>query len=354
MQASFRRIFLSKRYPLRISRGLSTGSENLFVAVSFLGQTGIGELAGTTTEDGENCDSGLAELTSFVNQIPPEHPSIQDVWQQARQAGVRPRALAALDMALWDALGKAAGLPLWQLFGLARRAVPTSLTIGINPPEVTRERVPEILSRTGARFLKVKLGSPEGLAADKEHFLAAREASAPFRVGIRVDANGGWSLADALHMQNWLAERQVDYIEQPLVKGAEDQLPELFRQRVLPIYADESCWFAEDVPKLADRVDGVNLKLMKCGGLTEALRIVAAARAHGLGTMIGCMGESSVAISAGAALSALFDHIDLDSHLNLTNDPAVGADLVDGCVMPNHRPGHGAVIAGWPDAFGQP
>ena len=150
-------------------------------------------------------------------------------------------------------------------------------------------------------------------------------------------------------MQTWLAERGVDYIEQPLVKGAEDQLPELFRKRVLPIYADESCWFAEDVPKLADRVDGVNLKLMKCGGPTEALRIVAAARAHGLKTMIGCMGESSVAISAGAALSALFDHIDLDSHLNLTNDPAAGADLVNGCVIPNDRPGHGAVMAEWPD-----
>lgn len=353
MQATFTRLFLSKRYPLRISRGISAGSENLFVAVRFLGQTGLGELAGTTAKDGENCDTGLAELIPFLASIPAEQQSIQDIWQQAREAGIRPRALAALDMALWDALGKAAKMPLWKIFGLAPRAVPTSLTIGINPPEITRERVPEILQRTKAKFLKVKLGSPDGLEADREHFLAAKQAAAPFGAVIRVDANGGWSLAHALEMQTWLAERGVDYIEQPLVKGAEDQLPELFRKRVLPIYADESCWFAEDVPKLADRVDGINLKLMKCGGLTEALRIVAAARAHGLKTMIGCMGESSVSISAGAALSALFDHIDLDSHLNLTNDPATGAELIDGCVIPNNLPGHGAVIPGWPEDFGK-
>lgn len=349
MQVFFKRFYLSKRYPLRISRGITAGSENLFLTVHFCGQTGIGELAASATEEGETCDTGMAQLEPFLATLPATQTSIHAIWTLAREAGIQPRALAALDMALWDALGHAAKMPLWKLFGLKRQAVPTSLTIGINPPEVTKERVPEILQRTKAKYLKVKLGSKDGLDADKEHFLAARDASAPFHATIRVDANGGWSLTDALHMQTWLAERGVDYIEQPLPKGAEDQLPELFRKRPIPIYADESCWFAEDVPKLAGRVDGVNLKLMKCGGLTEALRIVAVARAHGLGTMIGCMGESSVAISAGASLSALFDHIDLDSHLNLTNDPALGAELIDGVVMPNHRPGHGAILPDWPE-----
>ena len=174
--------------------------------------------------------------------------------------------------------------------------------------------------------------------------MAALESSRPFHSVIRVDANGGWSVADALHMQDWLAERGVDYIEQPLVKGGEDGLPELFRKRRLPIFVDESCWFASDVPALADRVDGVNLKLMKCGGLTEALRIVAVARAFGLKTMIGCMGESNVAISAGASIGALFDHIDLDSQLNLVDDPTHGAELVNGVVLPNFKPGHGAEL----------
>ena len=125
---------------------------------------------------------------------------------------------------------------------------------------------------------------------------------------------------------------------------ANDALPALFPGRPLPIFVDESIRVASDVPGLANCVDGVNLKLMKCGGVTEALRIVATARAHGLGTMIGCMGESSVAIAAGASLGALFDHIDLDSHLNLAPDPAGGITLVDGVVTVPDSPGHGATI----------
>ena len=145
-------------------------------------------------------------------------------------------------------------------------------------------------------------------------------------------------------MIQWLAERKVDYVEQPLAKGQEAELPRVFENRALPIFVDESVWFSSDVPALADRCDGVNLKLMKCGGLTEALRIVAVARSLGLQTMIGCMSESSVAIAAGAAIGALFDHIDLDSHLNLNPDPASGAPIVDGVIVPTEGPGHGAAL----------
>ena len=116
------------------------------------------------------------------------------------------------------------------------------------------------------------------------------------------------------------------------------------RNRALPIFIDESCRFSTDVVRLASCIDGVNLKLMKCGGITEALRIVATARAHGLQTMIGCMGESSVAIAAGASLGALFDHIDLDSHLNLAPDPAVGLEFLEGIVCVSQTPGHGAQL----------
>lgn len=259
-----------------------------------------------------------------------------------RDAGIDPPAMAALDVALWDLFAKQCGMPLHRVFGLPNRCVPTSVTIGINPPEVIRERVPKILGQTGGKFLKVKLGSPEGIEADKANFEAAREAAAPFGVGLRVDANGGWSLSDAKAMLRWLAARGAEYVEQPLVEGAEDQLPELFASRALPIFVDESCRFSSDVAKVADRVDGVNLKLMKCGGLTEALRIVATARAHGLKTMIGCMSESSIAIAAGAAIGSLFDHIDLDSQLNLNPDPAEGSPMVDGVVFCREVPGHGA------------
>lgn len=344
MQFSFKRVFLHKRYPLTISRGTITGSENLFLTLRCFGESGLGELAGTTTEAGENCDSGIRELTPFLQALPEDEVSIADVLRRAADAGIRPRARAALDMALWDAFGKACRQPLWRVFGLRRASNPTSITIGINPPEVTRERVPEMLARTGAKYLKVKLGSPEGLELDRAHFAAAAEAAAPFHVSIRVDANGGWSLDDALVMQHELAAKGVDYLEQPFPKGAEELLPLLFKRRELPVFVDESCWYAADVPKLADCVDGVNLKLMKCGGLTEALRIVATARACGLGTMIGCMGESNVSISAGAAIGSLFDHIDLDSQLNLLDDPTDGAKMEHGVVLPNCLPGHGASL----------
>ncbi len=341
MNVRFEAIELTKRYPLRISRGVSAATVNLFVCAERGGLTGIGELAATGTRGGETAATGEAEIRALLAEGI-EGLAITEVWQRGRDIGVRPRALAALDTAIWDLFGHRCGQPLHRIFGLPARSAPTSVTIGIEPPAVIRERVPEILSRTGARFLKVKLGSRDGVEADRDSFAAVLAACERFDVRVRVDANGGWALAAAKQMLAWLAQHAVEYVEQPLAQGAEDQLPELFRSRPLPIFVDESCNVAADVPALADRTDGVNVKLMKCGGLTEAVRIVAVARAHGLQTMIGCMGESSVAISAGAAIGALFDFVDLDSHLNLIDDPAAGAQLVDGVITPNDLPGHGA------------
>ena len=338
MKIAFRTVHLKKRFPLRISRGEITGSDNLFVSVTEGGVTGWGEMAPGASEGAGTAAEGEAMLADVAAGGLPG--SIHETWEAARAAGVAPCAMAALDMALWDLAAKQAGMPLHRMLGLPRRAVATSLTVGINPPEVVRERVPLLLAQ-GARALKIKLGSPEGLEADEAMFAAVSEAVAGAKVLLRVDANGGWSLDEARRMMRWLADRGVEYVEQPLVRGAEEELPALFRDRPLPIYADESCRMSADVPALAPCVDGVNLKLMKAGGITEALRIVATARAHGLGTMIGCMGESSVAIAAGASLGALFDQIDLDSHLNLDPDPAEGAPFVDGVTLPAERPGHG-------------
>ncbi len=342
LSVEYRTLHLKKRFPLAISRGVITGSDNLFVSVSDGSHTGWGEMAPGGTEGADTPQKGEAMLRDFcVHGL--DADSIHQTWDNARAAGVAPCALAALDMALWDLTAKQAGMPLYRLLGLARRAVPTSVTVGINPPEVVRERVPLLLSR-GARALKIKLGSPAGIDADKAMFAAVVETTRDKTVALRVDANGGWNVDDARHMMGWLAERGVEYIEQPLVRGNEDALPALFKDRALPIFLDESCRMSSDIPGFADRVDGVNLKLMKCGGITEALRIVATARAFGLKTMIGCMGESSVAIAAGASLGALFDYIDLDSHLNLDPDPAVGAPFIDGITLPEDRPGHGGKL----------
>ncbi|MCK5441476.1 MAG: dipeptide epimerase, partial [Maribacter sp.] len=266
------------------------------------------------------------------------------IYEKGRAFGLPTCVLAALDVALWDQLAKTAKLPLNQLFGIPLPKVATSVTIGINPPEVVKDRIPILLQGTGIRFLKVKLGSKEGIEADKAMFAQVVESTAEHKVGLRVDANGGWDVTEAIHMMKWLANLGVDYVEQPLVHGREEDLPAIFKNRPLPIFVDESCCFSTDIPHWAGAVDGVNLKLMKCGGLTEALRIIATARAFGLKTMIGCMGESSLAISAAAALTGLLDHIDLDSQLNLDPDPFSGAQLINGIITPNNRPGHGAIL----------
>jgi L-alanine-DL-glutamate epimerase-like enolase superfamily enzyme len=137
----------------------------------------------------------------------------------------------------------------------------------------------------------------------------------------------------------------VEYVEQPLRRGEEDALPELYRRSPLPIFIDESCFDSRDVARFADRVHGINIKLMKCGGLSEAMRMVHTARALGLQVMYGCYSDSSLAISAAAQIAPLADHLDLDSHLNLLNDPFEGATLHEGRVLPSDAPGLGVRLA---------
>lgn len=345
MNLQFRIVYHHKLFPLAISRGVNRGGENLYVMAMRGGHVGYGEMAPATARPDQTAQEGQRQLEALAREVDLDHVAIADVYDAMREREIDPAAMAALDVALWDLLAQEASMSLTRLLGLPRRSVPTSVTIGIETPEIIRERVPDLLSRFGAKCLKIKLGSPQGIEHDQANFLASKESAAPFGASLRVDANGGWSVGDAKRMLHWLAGHGVEYVEQPLVEGAEDGLPELFENRPLPIFVDESCRFAADVPRLADRVDGVNLKLMKCGGITEALRIVACARAHGLKTMIGCMSEGSVAIAAGASIASLFDYVDLDSHLNLKPDLAEGTLLRDGVVLAEDRPGHGGRLA---------
>ncbi|MDE3740469.1 dipeptide epimerase [Maribacter polysaccharolyticus] len=343
MELTFKIIHLKKRFPLQISRGVITGTNNLFVGVTKNGITGWGEMAPSATLGNESAEESQKVLEQFYNTGIADL-SITEIYKKGREFGLPLCVLAALDIALWDQLAKAAQLPLYKLFGIPLPKVATSVTIGINPPEVVKERMPLLLEGTGVKFLKVKLGSKEGIEADKAMFAQVIESTKKYNVGLRVDANGGWDVDQAIHMMKWLADLGTDYVEQPLVHGQEEDLPFIFKNRPLPIFVDESCNFSTDIPQWAHSVDGVNLKLMKCGGLTEGLRIIATAKAFNLKTMIGCMGESSLSISAGAAITGLLDHVDLDSHLNLNPDPFSGAQLIDGVVMPTERFGHGAIL----------
>jgi L-alanine-DL-glutamate epimerase-like enolase superfamily enzyme len=235
-------------------------------------------------------------------------------------------------------------MPLHDLLGLPIPKSKTSITLGIMSPDSVKERIPLLFEGSSAKYLKVKLGSPEGIDADKEMYNQVLESIKPYNINLRVDANGGWSTENAKHMIEWLSKRECDYVEQPLAEGEEKYLKTLYESRLLPIFVDESCRFSQNIIEYSDWVDGVNLKLMKCGGITEALRILSTAKVYGLETMIGCMSESSISISAGASISGHIDHIDLDSHYNLKPDPASGASMIAGVTMPRIAPGHGAFL----------
>jgi L-alanine-DL-glutamate epimerase-like enolase superfamily enzyme len=344
MEVTTKIIELNKRYPFTISRGTRKTSQNIFVFIKDNNHIGIGEFDANTIDNkhGLTAEEAIQKLQAFAHQHDLSKLAIHDCWQIARDENLPAPIIAALDMARWDLLGKQCHKPCYQLFGLSKRSVATSMTIGITSIDMIPDRIKLLLDGRNFHYLKIKLGSVDGIEFDKEAFLTIKKAAASYKVKLRVDANGGWNLANAKIMCQWLADQGVDYVEQPLLPDQDDALPELFKNRPLPIFIDESCMFSTDIPRFAHCVDGINIKLMKCGGITEAIRMVATARAHRLQTMIGCMSESSIAISAAASIGALFDHIDLDSHLNLEPDPANGAGFINGAIIPNNLPGHGA------------
>jgi len=343
MIVNFHKVNLKKKYPLQISRGTHYKSQNLFIELIKDGITAWGESAPGKTEGASNADEVEKSLLKLI-ETDIDSLSIYETHQRSKELNIPPCAYAAIDIALWDWKAKKAGLPLSSLLGFPTPSIPTSITVGINPPEIIKERVEIILSNPQIKALKIKLGSPDGIEHDKLIYSQVLESIKKSNISIRVDANGGWSLDEAKVMMKWLAERKAEYIEQPLIEGEEDKLKYLFESRPLPIFIDESCRFSEDVARHYEYVDGVNLKLMKCGGITEALRILNVAKSHNLKTMIGSMSESSVSISAGASISGIIDYVDLDSHYNLDPDPSEGAKMIDGITMNNNKPGHGSKL----------
>ncbi|MFN6562881.1 MAG: dipeptide epimerase [Nostoc sp. ChiSLP01] len=342
MQINVNLFTVNKRFPLTISRGTTAQTTNVWVKILQDGIEGWGEASpfgvGNHRQSTDTIKDALEQVIPLLQPFSPLQR--QEIEQVLTQNQAPSAVKAALDIAMHDWLGKRAGLPLWQIWGLDRHAiVPTSVTIGINSPEGAIARAKDWLNFTDVRVFKVKLGSPDGIEADQKMLLAVQQA-AP-EPEVFVDANGGWSLEDAIAMCNWLADLGIKYVEQPLPRGQETSLAKLKENSPLPIFVDESCFTSSDIPHLANYVDGINIKLMKSGGLTEAMRMVHVARTYGLQVMFGCYSDSSLANTAAAQLAPLADYLDLDSHLNLIDDPFTGALLKQGRVLPNDLPGLG-------------
>ncbi len=343
MKLAFQTFTVHKRVPLTISRGTTAQSTNLWFKLSAEGVEGWGEAApfsiGTHQQPLEMLMADVAQLKPVLE---PYHPLDRQAIETAVAAlSLHSATRAALDVALWDWCGKATGQPIWRLLGLdLDRIQPTSVTVGISSPEAAQQRSQDWLQQTSARVLKIKLGSPAGISADQAMFQALY-SRIPADISLSVDANGGWNLADAMVMADWLSDRRVTHLEQPLPVSQNADLAQLKQQSPLPIFVDESCFNSQDIPRLADFVDGINIKLMKAGGLTEALRMIHTARACGLQVMFGCYSDSSLANGAMAQLSPLADYLDLDSHLNLRDDPFTGLTLVNGRLLPSTNPGLG-------------
>ena len=330
LTARQRDIVLELRHTFRLSRGASDQRRNVLLELEHDGRTGLGEAA-PIARYGQDTASVRRAMDQMMSRLSDPH------WFQSAvdRVGVedQPAASAALDMALWDLHGQRLGAPVYEILGLDPTQIPpTSFTIGIDRPEVVVEKVREA---SGFEVLKIKLGSE-----DDEAMLQAVRQGGDQR--LRVDANEGWTLHEARERLERLAELGVELVEQPLPAGRLDDMHRLRESSPLPLVADESVHRAEDIPRLVGAFDGINIKLMKCGGLTEALRMIHVARACGLRIMLGCMIESSLAITAAAHLAPLVDWIDLDGNLLLRRDPFVGARIEDGRLRLADEPGLGA------------
>jgi L-alanine-DL-glutamate epimerase-like enolase superfamily enzyme len=320
---------LRLRNPFRLSRGTWDLRQNVLVELEHEGLIGMGEAA-PIARYGESHESAAHAVDEMAGRLG-DPAAFADAASRAAVPGQR-SAEAAVDMALHDLAGRRLGAPLFALLGLDQARMPaTSFTIAIDTPEGAA-----VKARAASDYavLKLKMGSD----ADREVLAAVRDATDR---PIRVDANEGWTFETAVERLEWLERMGVELVEQPLPAAALEETRALRRRTRLPFYADESVHTARDIPSLAGAFDGINIKLMKCGGIAEALRMIAVARAHGLKVMLGCMIESSLAVTAAAHLAPLADAADLDGNLLVDNDPFVGVTVRDGRLVLPDGPGLG-------------
>lgn len=332
---------LKLRHAFNLARSSRTTTPDVQVEIEFDGVKGYGE-ASMPPYLGESVESvcrflGRLDLGQFSDpfRIEEIHEYMESVAPDNRAAK------ASVDIALHDLCGKIMGQPWYKIWGLDPGRPPcTSYTIGIDTPEVVRQKVAEAAPY---RVLKVKMG----LDNDRELVETIRKCRPD--VPLCVDANQGWNDRDrALEMCYWLKERGCLFVEQPFDKSRLDDAAWLTERSPLPVIADEAVQRLSDVGRLAGAYSGINIKLMKSTGMHEAYQMAVLARALGMKVMLGCMTETSCAVTAAAQLSPLADYADLDGNLLISNDRFDGLTIEDGRVIIPSRPGIGVTLSETP------
>ena len=334
MYLDFEPITLELETPFRIAHGSSVARHNVLVRISDGEHEGLGEAA--PVRQHQETQAGVLEYLAALSQTwpPTDDPFLVEEILAALPEGSQ-AARAAVDIALHDLIGRKLGQPLYRLLGLnPERAPQTSFTIGLGTVEDVRARA--VSAAESFSILKLKLDG------DGEHSLAlVRAVSAATEARLVADANCAWTESQARQLLPALADLGLEWIEQPLPEEDIEGQRRIHQASPLPIFADEPVRTAHDIARLAGCVDGVNIKLMKAGGVREAQRMIAVARAHDLQVMLGCMIETSVGITAAAHLAPLVDWADLDGNLTVTNDPFTGVRVEHGRLVLPEAPGLG-------------
>ena len=327
---------LQLQHTFTVSSYSRTTTPDVQVEIAYRGYTGYGE-ASMPPYLGQSVES----VTAFLQKVNLEQFAdpfcLEDILEYVDSLSPGDTAAkAAVDIALHDLVGKMLGAPWYRIWGYNPEKTPsTTFTIGIDTPEVVREKTLECADRFN--ILKVKVGTPN----DKEMIETIRSVT---DLPIAVDANQGWTdRFKALDMIYWLREHGIVMVEQPLPVSQIDDQAWLMERSPLPIYGDESIQRLDDVRRAMGLFHGINIKLMKCGGLREAHKMVDLARGLNLKVMVGCMTETSCAVTAAAQLSPVVDFADLDGNLLITNDLFSGVGLRDGKLVLPDTPGIGVV-----------
>jgi L-alanine-DL-glutamate epimerase-like enolase superfamily enzyme len=316
MKLSWRRQTIRPEHPFATAQGGIDSKQTIVVRLEHDGVIGLGEAAPSRLY-GQSLDSSELALDQIAARLGDDPFAIEPILARLLAVHDDQRAaIAAVESALHDWVGKKLGLPVWKLLGLERPRKATTFTIGLADPQRTRAKVDEALA-AGYRALKVKAGGDH----DEQTLGIIRER---FDGPLLIDANEAWSPEEAPWRIRALAAFRPELIEQPLPMSRWQEFGRLRELGVAPIFADESCQRPADIVKLHGLVDGVNIKFTKCGGIREALRMFALARALDMQVMLGCFVSSSLAIAPAVAIASLVDYADLDGHLLLADDPFEG------------------------------